>query len=244
MGSPPREAHLRVIVKGTRHLSRVEVSRVRPARVNSATSPRTTCGRRVIRRADGAAGFRLPAGCWPSGSFVRDLSRGCISSPPPRVHSGKIVRNHRPKRRVHDPRNFPIIFSTDPSSRCRPRRRRPRFACRVPCRTVAVSRAMREGFANFCTTSRECAGARRSLSPLRRVDPPPSVFPRFASSPLASLGSTLLSVASFLLTFSWRTGRPTCTSSRLWFGTTPSRWFSRRRRPWCTERSPGPRRRR
>lgn len=113
-----------------------------------------------------------------------------------------------------------------------------------PCRAVAVSRAMREGFANFCTTSRECAGARRSLSPLRRVDPPPSVFPRFASPPLASLGSTLLSVASFLLTFSWRTGRPTCTSSRLWFGTTPSRWFSRRRRPWCTERSPGPRRRR
>ena len=232
MGSPPREAHLRVIVKGTRHLSRVEVSRVRPARVNSATSPRTTCGRRVIRRADGAAGFRLPAGCWPSGSFVRDLSRGCIS-PPPRVHSGKIVRNHRPKRRVHDPRNFPPIPRRDgavPAYVSVPRRRRVESDARRVCEFLYnVSRVRWRSPVPL-------------PSPASR--PAPLVFPRFASPPLASLGSTLLSVASFLLTFSWRTGRPTCTSSRLWFGTTPSRWFSRRRRPWCTERSPGPRRRR
>ena len=205
---------------GARQLSDVAAHRVRA----ESDSPRRW-------------GRGLPA---PRGVLAQRFVR---SRPLPRMHltatagaSGKIVRNHRPKRRVHDPRNFPPIPRRD--------------GCAVPARArVSVPRRRRveSDARRVCEFLYNVSRVRwRSPVPLplRRVDPPPSVFPRFASPPLASLGSTLLSVASFLLTFSWRTGRPTCTSSRLWFGTTPSRWFSRRRRPWCTERSPGPRRRR
>lgn len=151
LGQPPREAYLRVIVKVRRHLSRVE--RVRPARVNSATSPRTTCGRRVIRRADGAAGFRLRAGRVLAQRFVRSRRVPPDKSPlagflNTAKRYAEIERNAGFTTQEISPPITPQIFGFPITTH-----RGPRFSARLSVAAAQFRTASRdaEGFANFCT---------------------------------------------------------------------------------------------